>query len=246
MFAYLHRKLYEELLQPDDDFFTRCRKAVISACFIFGVINIFTNTAAALMDEWSVLSIVTTVLSYLVSLIWIASWMYAKSTRTSPDWLINLDMEMGLGFMVITHFSSPNWGCHALCLSVAIAAVFIGTSHMKFQVGVSCFLFGLNVYDVLGFPSILLPGSYEGNTLIRQILNGVAASLALWEVYAAMKQFCLLIAKSAANVRMAKEVAKMLAAYDTTGGPWGDGLRKRISPPSLLSLTVVEMGLWVS
>jgi len=39
----------------------------------------------------------------------------------------------------------------------------------------------------------------------------------MWVADVMMKQFCFLIAKSATSVQMAKEIAKMLAAYDTAG-----------------------------
>jgi len=220
MFAYLYRKFFEELLQPDDDFFTRCRKAVITCYLIFGIINVFTNTATVVSiskDQWTAVKVVNYLIYYIGSAIWIATWMYARLTRTSPDWLVNLIQNTGLFILVLMHFSSPNWDWHAFCLSAAVGAVIIGTSHMKLQVAVCSFVFIINAYDTLGFPSILLPGNYKGNKVVRQILNGIAASLAVWAVHLTMKQFCLLIAKSAANVRMAKEVAKMLAAYDTTG-----------------------------
>jgi len=216
MFAYLNRTLYLELLQPDDDFFTRSRKAIITIYLVAGIINIFAVTAAAVTDsEWPVLNVVNTTLLYVQSLIWMASWMYTRITRTSPDWLVNLVVDVCLCMIVIGHFSSPNWHWHAVCLSIAASAVVIGSSHMKLQLTVCGFLFLLNVYNTLGFPSILLPGSYKGSILIRQIINGVAACLALWGVNVIMKQFNHLITKSAANVRMAKEIAKMLAAYDT-------------------------------
>ena len=218
MFAYLYRKLYTEVLQPDDDLFTRCRKAVITCALVFGIINSFANGAASVTySDWSVLAVVNTVMIYIQSAIYIASWIYAKITRTSPDWLVNLVMEVSLFQLLVCSFVSPDWGWHAVCLSLAIGSIIIGTSHMNIQVAVSAFLFALNAYDTLGYPSILLPGNYEGSILIRQIVNGVVASLALWAVYVMMKQFVLLIAKSAASVQMAKEVSTMLAAYDTAG-----------------------------
>jgi len=217
MFTYLYRTLYESLLQPDDDFFTRCRKAVITVFFVFGIINIIISTASTITskDAWTVVRIVVSVIGWVLSVIWIVSWTYARRTRTSPDWLLNLVLDLSLCFLVLTHFSSANWGYHALCLSAAICAVLVGASHMKFQVALSAILFLINAYDTLGFPSILLPGSFKGSALTRQITNSVAASLALWAVYLAMKQFSLLIKKSSANVQMAKEVSKMLAGYDT-------------------------------
>ena len=219
MFAYLYRTLYLELLQPDDDFVTRCRKAVITIFFILGIINLATNTLSIInsKDEWTVVKAVNDALFYLVSVIWIASWKRARLTRSSPDWLINLVIEVSLFLMVVMNFSSPEWHQHALCLGCAITAVLLGTSHMKFQVAVSSFVFMINIYDSLDLPSHVLPGSYEGSILIRQIINGVAASLVLWAVYVAMKQFCLLIAKSATSVQMVKEVSKLLAAYNTAG-----------------------------
>jgi len=222
MFAYLYRTFYEVLLQSDDDFFTRCRKAVITAFFGFGLITIVPNTASAVngTDEWTVVVILNNIAVYITSAIWIASWVFVKRTRTSPDWLINLPLDSSLCRLVLMLLSSPNWGYHCLCLVLAITGILIGSSHMKLQVAVCCFCFILNVYDALGLPSILLPGSYIGSKriiLIRQIFNGVAAGLALWIVYVAMKQFWVLIAKSAANVRLAREVSKKLATYDTVG-----------------------------
>jgi len=218
MFAYLYRTVFGDLLQPDDDFFTRCRKTVISCFFVFGVINVFADTFTAVTrKQWSVLNTVSMASSYVAIATWISGWAYAKITRTSPEWLINLVMDVALCRVVFVSFSSPDLGWHALCLSLAIAAVVIGTSHMKGQVAVCSFVFIVNAYDTLGLPSILLPGSFEGNVLIRQILNGVAASLALSLVYITMAHFCFLIGKSAANVQMAKEVSKKLVLYDTEG-----------------------------
>ena len=138
MFAYLYRKLYTELLQSDDDFFTRCRKAVITIYFVFGIINILTVTAAVVTSTGKalVLDSVNTALFYLASVIWIVSWAYSRITRTSPDWLMNIIIDMCLGFGVIMHFSSPNWGYHASALVVAFQCIVIGTSHMKLQVAV--------------------------------------------------------------------------------------------------------------
>ena len=122
MFAYLYRTLYEALLEPDDDFFTRCRNVLIIVCFIFGTISVFTNTAAAVTKgKWPRLG---TVSYYIFSVIWIASWMVAKLTRTSPDWLINLALDLGLCILVIGTFSSSKWGWgwgggHFLTLSAA-------------------------------------------------------------------------------------------------------------------------------
>jgi len=134
-------------------------------------------------DKWTPVRTLNEVMIFINSAIWIALWIYAKFTRTSPDWLVNLGVDAVLCLLVLMHFSSPNWDYHALCLSLAITAVMIGTSHMKGQVAVCSFLFIVNAYDALGFPSILLPGSYKGSILIRQIINGVVASLGLWLVY---------------------------------------------------------------
>jgi len=144
-------------------------------------------------SEWPVLNVVNTLLLYVQSLMWIASWLYTKITRTCPDWLINLVVEGCLCMIVIGYFSSPTWQWHALCLSVAFAAVVIGTSRHRLQVGVCGFLFLLNAWDALGFPSILLPGSYKGNILICQIINSVAVSLWMCVGYVMTKQFCFLV-----------------------------------------------------
>ena len=82
---------------------------------------------------------------------------------------------------------------------------------------------------------------------MRQIINGVVASLGLWLLYATMNEFSNMITKSIAALRMVKDITKRLVVYDTEGGGRGvTAAGKRISPPSLLSLAVVEMGLWVS
>ena len=110
-FAYLYRILYGCLLQPDDDSFTRCRKAVLTIYFVFGIINIITNTAAIVTArERPILALTNNVFYYVASVIWIVSWLYAKFTRTSPDWLVNLVMDVSLCLLVISTFSSPNWG----------------------------------------------------------------------------------------------------------------------------------------
>ena len=108
MFAWLFRTIFEELLQPDDNFIMRCRKALLTALFVFGAINVFSETAAAVTtSQWFVLDVVNTVFSYVASAIWIASWLYAKLTRTSPDWLMNLDMELTLCLLIFCSFVSP-------------------------------------------------------------------------------------------------------------------------------------------
>jgi len=149
MFAYLYRTLFGELLQPNDDFFMRCRKGVITVYGVFGVISTFSLTASnVLSTDWTVLAILCVVLYYIHFMVCIGSWIYAKLTRTSPDWLINLVMNMGLCNVILGHFSSPNWNFHAVCLVIAFVAVVIGTSHMKLQVAVSistCRLFSRNI-----------------------------------------------------------------------------------------------------
>jgi len=133
MFAYLYRTLYGVLLQPNDDFFTRCRKLVVTCYFVFGTIQAFTTTVGTLTtSEWTILEGVTTALSYLESGIWIALWMYAKFTRTIPDWLMNLVIDLNLFIRVVLSFSSPNWSFHAFCcLSLAVMIFVMLTSHMK-------------------------------------------------------------------------------------------------------------------
>ena len=187
MFAYLYCTLFGELLQPNDDFFMRCRKGVITVYGIFGVISIFSLKCSlasnVLSTDWTVLAILCTVLYYIHFMVCIGSWIYAKITRKCPDWLINLVINMDLCNVILGHFSSPNWNFHAVCLVIEFVAVVIGTSHMKLQVAVSIFAFLINAYDTLGFPSILLPGNYEGTTLPRQITNGVVACLGLFLLY---------------------------------------------------------------
>ena len=108
MFAYLYRTLFAELLQSDDDFFTRCRKAVITGYFVFGIINILMDTASAVFQgEWLVLDAVNATFFYIFYLICIASWAYTKRTRTSPDWLMNLIVDVNLCIGIFMHFSSP-------------------------------------------------------------------------------------------------------------------------------------------
>jgi len=222
MFAYLHRTLYEVLLQADDDFFIRCRKGFISVAFVFGIVNFIVNTIAAVFDkEWPVLNYVVTSLIYVQCLVFSASWAYARRTRTCPDWLINLSLDMAVCVLLIMSFSSANWGFQAFSLSVAFAAIVIGTSHVKFQVTICSFVFIVNCYDMfvaaLGFPSILIPGHYKGNILFRQIINGVTATLGLWLLYLVKNQFTLLIAKAVAALYMVKEITKKLVLYDTDG-----------------------------
>jgi len=92
MFAYLYRTLFGELLQPNDDFFMRCRKGVITVYGVFGVLSTFSLTASSVLStDWTVLAILCVVLYYIHFMVCIGSWIYAKSTRTSPDWLINLE-----------------------------------------------------------------------------------------------------------------------------------------------------------
>ena len=131
MFAYLFRVLYQHLLQTDDDFFMRCRKAFITCAFVLGIVNILTNTFSTVTskDVWTVVRILNCLMIYVASLIWIGSWIYAKLTCTSPDWLVNLDVDASLCLLVLMHFSSPNWGYHALCLTLAFAAVVIRTRY---------------------------------------------------------------------------------------------------------------------
>jgi len=88
---------------------------------------------------------------------------------------------------------------------------------MKLHVAVCAFLFIINCYDALGLPSILLPGSFKGSTLTRQITNGVAAILALWLFYVATNEFSILIAKGHAALCIVKAITKKLIVYDTEG-----------------------------
>jgi len=217
LFAYLHRTLYVALLQTDDDFFTRCRKGIITVSLVFGIVNILTNTVAAVVNTsaWSVLRFVVLALIYVASLIWIATWLYARFTRRAPDWILNVILEVGMGLQVLSQFSSPYWGHQALWLSVAFAAVVIRTSHMKLHVAVSTFLFILNAYEFIGFPSILLPENYKGDKLGRQVVNGVMASLTLWFLSLTINEFSFLLAKSVAALRIVKEITKKLVVYDT-------------------------------
>jgi len=101
MFAFMYHALFVDLLLPEDDLFTRCRKAVITCYGIFGIIlinDVLCNkylypyvpidTALGIQRKETISSI------HVVSLIWIASWIYAKFTRTGQDWLINFNMVM--------------------------------------------------------------------------------------------------------------------------------------------------------
>ena len=92
---------------------------------------------------------------------------------------------------------------------------------MKLYVAVCAFLLIPNSYDVcvdaLGFPSFLLQGSYKGNSLPRQITNGVLASLGQWLLYATMSEFSFLIADSIAALRFMKAITKKLVVSDTDG-----------------------------
>ena len=54
-------------------------------------------------------------------------------------------------------------------------------------------------------------------TLTRQIINGLASTASAWVVVLMRRQANLLIVQSAADLRMAKEVSKMLSSYDTVG-----------------------------
>jgi len=67
---------------------------------------------------------------------------------------------------------------------------------MKLQVAVSIFAFLINCYDTLGYPSILLPGNYEGPPLPRQFTNGVVACLGLFLLYLTKNEFSNLMKKS--------------------------------------------------
>ena len=51
MFAYLYHTLFAKLLQSNDDFFTRCRKAVITICFVFGIVNFANNTFSTVSSK---------------------------------------------------------------------------------------------------------------------------------------------------------------------------------------------------
>jgi len=51
MFAYLYRTLYDVLLEPNDDFFTRCRKGVITCAFLFGIVHLVTKMALSPMSR---------------------------------------------------------------------------------------------------------------------------------------------------------------------------------------------------
>ena len=103
MFANLYSTLYGSFLWPDDDFFTGCQKAVITSYFVFGTINVsITTVATVIVGHSSVVKVVIAVSLDLASVIWIAPWTYAKFTRTSPDWLVKVDLEAALLILVYT------------------------------------------------------------------------------------------------------------------------------------------------
>ena len=251
----IYRALFLDLLQHEDEFFIRCRKAGISTLFIIGIIQFIRaiRVAAAVFAQSLLAGSVSNIAGLVNSVLWIYAWGFTRYTRTAPDWLINLVWDVTLVLCIEQFFTSHSWEWQPVYLAASVGIILFRAPHLRFQLILCALNYCFNFYDTVfyafGYPKIFLPGgrTLDASAILsRQIFAGAVSVGAVLAFTIVLHQFSFLIAKSAANVQMAKEVSKKLAAYDTEGGPWGDGLRKRISPPSLLSLTVVEMGLWVS
>jgi len=224
VFRYLYRACYTSLLQADDDYMTTIRKAAISVVLVFSVIGSLTRVIG-FSRVGNPLDYLTNVSAFVCYLIWIASWIYAKKTRTAPDWLMNIYLDIPVPLILLNAISSPGWGYEAAGLSGAIAAVTLAAPHWRFHAAGFGLLFFLSFYDEVfysyGFPGILIPGAAKSvdfsTKLSRKIINGVMAICAFCICLTNTRQYSLILTKSATDVQLARDVTEKLVANDTEG-----------------------------
>ena len=224
LFRRFIRAIYTDTLQPDDDYRMRCRKAAISAVFCFSVLGVLVRIIG-LSRVGKPLDYVITVSAFVSYLVWISSWIYTKIHRTAPDWLMNIYFDIPVPLTLLNAICSPGWGYEAAGLGGAIAAVSLGAPHWRVQAAGFGLLFLLSFYDEAfysyGYPGILLPGAANGvdfsTKLGRKIINGIVSIGAFCLCLMNTDQYSLIIAKSAADVQLARDVTEKLVANDTEG-----------------------------
>ena len=216
--------VYTDLLQPEDDFFMRCRKAVIAAVFVAATLVLILQVATV---DTELITKLGYMIDYLVTLLIclhiIAIWGFAKYTRTAPDWLMNLFWDIPLVLLIIMNFCSHSWCMQAFYMAIAVSIILLNAPHLSFQLCACAVLYSLNLYDTfhqIGFPSYTFPGSIEPTflpLLQRQVCAAAACVGAMWCINTTKDQFCLLITKSIGALRIVRDITKKLVVYDTEG-----------------------------
>ena len=140
-----YRFLYGALLQPEDDFIIRYRKACYAACLPMGVLLLV--GCLITLDTSTIPSAIVNIVGAVIGLVWIFAWCYARNKGAAPDWLTNLSLSVPLFLCVIQFFCSHHWNFQALWMAASIVVEFADASHIRLQKALCILLYTLNFYD---------------------------------------------------------------------------------------------------
>ena len=241
--SFLYRTFYAELLQTDDDLFMKIRKALVGCAAAFGFIGIFLNLAmwahgTALFSLWKTAQALTYFSVQAVCTTHVCAWVFARCTRTTPDWLMNLWIEVVLVSTAVGLISTNNWDLHVVCLACIILCLGCNTSHCRFQIATLTVYYFALMYDAaffaFGYPGFHIPDHHVPTWLDvfgRQMINAACAVLLVWFFHMIFREIIFQIERSEAGVQMAMDVANKLVVYDTEGAL--ALLRARMGQPNM-------------
>eukprot|EP00760_Papus_ankaliazontas_P023640 PhM_4_TR2077/c2_g1_i3/m.6891 len=219
--------LYTSTIDPDDDFRTRTRKAVIAAGALYSIANIFAVTqltARIIFQEEDAyttkdmaLGCITSIMN-AVAVLW--AWIHQKRTKTNVSSTGMMFWHLTNWLTFLMHILTNMRQFHVIATLFVVVAVVIN-SHVKLNIVLWVLIIVINMYNLsfgeytdLPYIGVTYPQTMFGAATV-QITSIIAFFLIVKLVKVQTKEYVRMLARADKSLEVAMAVAQHLARYDT-------------------------------
>ena len=237
--------IYGVLLQPDDSdlFEAKLRKASIAIMMIVGIFLLFStiNHSRSLSRLGvSPRTVASNIAGYVLAFTFLGTWAVCRYTKKAGDTLMNVCTTITILATLVFPFCMKDCPYKVAFITCAIFVIIINTKLKWFLSSlcvVGCLLISWEdaMVEKGGLPSLLLPGTDNTLSLMDISIRETIVLLSIFSAFAivnavreqwstqltametAAKAMEVVLAKSTANVQLARDVTEKLVVNDTEG-----------------------------